>query len=315
MQTTIENQAYRPPEQYNTLANSWIKKDLLTLGSFNNLPQIAEELGFSKTTDIPTKKSRWQIFNRPDYDVPNFPDGSTRINSTLAVYGIDEGLIHAILRTSPESYPTEEFEKDLAAFTKHYIERPRLLGFPSKELTTMRNVLTSVFVGTATLSVVDYYTINSMHAAGIIPNIGSILGEIGGPSIYGTLWALSERHARRQISHPEQYVAGDTVRSTLQNERSHNIRVDSQRELYQALQQEGADLSPDQFLETIYDRIPDPLIDQRYKEIEQIKYPKPDVSTETSNSLPKLLEASHVLLSIESYRNSIHQLEQGLAKL
>lgn len=310
---SVESTAYKPPEGYSTLACSdSFKNDVTRPHNLNDLPEVARELGFFRIADFPTKRSQWQVFDRPEHDVPNFPDGTTRISSTLAVYDTAGELTHAILRTSRQPYPVEEFTKDLAAFTKHYIERPRLLGFPSQELTRMRTVSIALAVGVVSMSAVDYYAIHSLQ--GSIVNAGSILGEIGGPAIYGTLWALSERRARRSISHPEQCVAGNSAKWTLEGERSHNVAVVIQKELYQVLQQEGANLTPDQFLKKIYGQIPAALIERRHAEAEQAKYPKLDSPKEIGNSLPKLVEVSHALQTVELYLQRANNLRQSLAQ-
>lgn len=313
---TVENQAYKPPGYYSTLAHSsYYKDDIIRPNHLNDTPRIAKELGFTRVADFPTKKSQWQVFERPEHDVPNFPDGSTRISSSLAVYGTKEELTHAILRTSEEpyeSYQPEEFTKDLAAFTKHYVERPRLLGFPSQELARQWNAFASLAVGAVSLSVVDYYTIQSIP--GSLFNGGSLFGGMAGPVVHGLLYVLAEKHAKRQISHLDQYVAGERVLWTLEGERYHNIKVIAQRELYQALLKEGADLSPNQFLEKIYGQIPEALIEQRYAEIKQAQYPELDSPRETGNSFPKLVEVSHVLQLVESHLQLTDQLKQSLAQ-
>ncbi|MFA5933256.1 MAG: hypothetical protein WCV81_03245 [Microgenomates group bacterium] len=312
MAHTVEGEAYKAPEGYSTLAHSSnFKYDVLKPAHLNNLPQIARELGFTSVGDFPTKESQWQVFERPEHDVPNFPDGSTNISSSLAIYGTGEELTHAVLRTSPELHPRAEFERDLLSFTKHYMERPRLLGFPSQELSRVRTVFIALAAGTALMSAADYYTIHSLQ--GSIINVGSVLGEMCGPAAYGIYWGLSEKHARRSISHPEQYVTGERVQWTLEGERYHNVTVAIQKELYQALQQEETELTPDQFLEKIYGQIPQGLVQQRHAEIEQIKYPRLDTQEKTANSLPKLIEVSHVLQSVENYLNLANELKRGLA--
>lgn len=114
--------------------------------------------------------------------------------------------------------------------------------------------------------------------------------------------------ARKQISHLDQYVAGEGIKWTLEGEHYHNVKVIIQKELYQALQQEGANLTPDQFLNKIYGQIPAGLLQQRHAEVEQAKYPKLDIG----NSFPMLVEASHVLQSIDSYLQKASKLKQSL---
>lgn len=307
MHRTVESEAWKAPEGYSTLAHSWHFNDVVKPANFNDLPQIARELGFSKVADLPTKKSQWQVFERPEFDVPNFPEGSTRVSSSLGIYGTGEELTRAVLRTSPEPHSVREFEKDLESFTKHYIERPRLLGFPSVELTRIGHVFTALAVGVIGGDAAGYYI------GGDIVNMGAVLGEMGGPAVYGVAWGLAERHAKRSISHREQYIAGESVKWTLQGERDHNIEVIIQKELYKALLDEDADLSPDRFLGKIYGQIPDALIERRHAEVEQVKYPRTDSPREIGNSLPKLIDVSHALQKVESYLQIANKLKDGLA--
>lgn len=310
---TVESEAFKVPDRYSTLAISYLfKDDVREAGDFAELPQLAQQLGFTRIAEIPTKKAAWQVFDRPNHSVPNFPDGTTRISSTLAIYDTQGELTHAVLRTSPESYPTEEFGKDLENITKHFIERPRLLGYPSQELTKVRNVFLALAAGVTIGSAADYYVVHSMGES--ILNAGTIIGELAGPTAYGILWAHAERHARRSISHPEQYVTGRMAKGTLESERYHIIEVAVQRELYETLQQEGIALTPDQFLDKIYGQIPAALVSQRHTEIQQIQYPRLDTPREIGNSHPKLVEVAHVLQQVEIYLQITHQLRQGLSQ-
>lgn len=287
---TVENEVYKQPSGYGTLAREWRFKDAVTgPGAFNELPQIAVELGFLRTKDFPTRMASWQIYDRPNHDIPNFPDGATTVNSTLAVYAGEEGLNHAILRTSQEPYSQDVFAKDLAAFTRHYVERPRILGFPSQEMTRSRTVWGGMAVGTVALGAVGY------NISGEVMNFGVLIGEIGGPALVGALWSASEKYAKSKISDLELYTSGERARSTLLGEKSHIIAVSIQRELYQALHQEEANLTPDEFLEKVYGQMPAVLINKRLAEIEQSRYPRDDVSREIGNSLPQLLGVSHIL--------------------
>ncbi len=238
---TVESKKYRVPEG-NVFPN--IKPHNL-----NNLLKIADVLGFARyCPSISTEKSQWWVFERPAHKVPNFPRGSTRICSSLAVYGIGlEKSTYAILRISPETHSAEEFENDLKVFTGLFIEIPLLTR--------------------------------------IIPS--------------GILRGLSEGYARRQISHPEQYIAGEEVILTLKEELDHKVTVAIQRELYQALQQEGEeDLTPNKFLGKIYGQMPQIFIARRLSEVKQAIYPGLSPKNKTGrNSLPDLVRESKNLLS------------------
>lgn len=72
-----------------------------------------------------------------------------------------------------------------------------MLTFLLKELTRRRNVITSLAGGLVLGTAIDHFTIQT---TGWPVNTGTILGEIGGPTIYATLWGLSERHARQKTN-------------------------------------------------------------------------------------------------------------------
>lgn len=310
MMNGIDIEAYKPPEGYSTLAYSWRFRETVTKPSnLNDLPLIAQELGFQRIADFSTRNSRWQVFDRQSHLVPNFSVAATRISSTLAVYDRKGELTHAILRTSRKPFQSEDFTRDLAAFTKHYVERPRLLGFPSELLTNGKTHL-AIFGGGIPVGGAIGYLASGGDIT--VASLGALAGETIPVSISASLWALSERHARRQISSPEQYVTGDSAQGTLLNERYHNVTVDIQTELYRALLEEDADLDPNQFLEKIYGQIPRALVIERHAEVEQTKYPRLDSPRETGNSLSRLIEVSHVLQSIESYLSMAHALKTDL---
>lgn len=292
---TVETEAYKGPK-YGTLNESFhLRYDLRgDRGSFQDLPDLAQEMGFVRDGNLSTKKAVWEVYDRPNHPVPNFPEGETIVSSTLALYKTGEGLTpRAILRTSTEPYPSEEFMRNLQAFTKHFVERPRILGFPSQLLSSWRSLFGGLAAGTVLLSAADYYTVQSI--TGTFINGGAILGEIGGTVAGGALWALSEVHARRQISDLSQYSAGNTARDVLNGERYHNVSVDIQRELYGVLQQKGVDLNPDQFLEKIYGQLPTALVQKRHTEVDQARCPRLHLQQETANTFPKLVEVAHIL--------------------
>lgn len=293
MATAVERAAYKLPEGSITLAGSYqFKDDLSQPHELSALPEIARGLGFLKIYDLPTNRSRWEVFDRPNYEVPNFPDGATQISSTLAVYGHNEGqLTHAVLRTSTKPYRLSKFIQDVVAVNNHFVERPRIFGYPSQELTRMRHWITFLVVGTVVGSAADYFFNYSLGDS--IVNLGAIAGEIGGPVVFGALWQHSEKRAKRSISDLKQYSAGQSARAVLLGERYHKVTVDMQRELYVQLQQVDPELTPDQFLENIYGQIPNALVAQRRTEVEQ--------AGEGGNSLPKLIAVSNALRSFDSY--------------
>lgn len=98
-----------------------------------------EQMGFRQGESLSAKKGTWEIWERPFFAIPNFPEGETVIHSSLGEYRRwgNEGPSHngAILRMSYEPVPKEEFIQDLASFTKYYIERPWVWGFLSRLMT------------------------------------------------------------------------------------------------------------------------------------------------------------------------------------
>lgn len=330
---TVDSEVYKVPERFRTLADSRdLYHEVTEPGDFSDLPQLAQELGFKKVRPpIFMERPFWHFYDRPNHAVQNFPGGVTRISSTLALYAArepvdmieaseqgsrlaryeDPNYTHAILRTSTEPYSVGEVKKDSKAFTRHYIERPRLLGFPSQELTKNRHLLTTAVIGMVLLGAADYYTVQTIAGSPI--NLGAIIGEGGGPLIFGILRALSERYARGQISDLSQYTAGDRTRNILLGERHHAVEVDVQTELYQSLQGEGVDLTPDDFLEKIYGQIPQELVNRRHAEVDQVKYPRLNTSRTVGNSLLQLISVSHVLQQVEAHLQAANGLKRGLS--
>lgn len=312
---TVEGSVYTPPEGFGTLSRSWsLRDDITKPGNFNDLPQMAEELGFQVVKVLPTRRQhQWRVYDRPNHDVLNFPEGSTRINSTLALYNTDfMTFTHAILRTSREPIPMGEFETDLDTFTRNYIERPHILGFPSRWLNSLTGTLGGAAAGAVLLSAADYYTVQSIP--GSIVNVGSIVGGVSGGMVGFALAWLPEEYARKKIPNLGQYSSGGQVKNELSGERYHEVQVIIQKELYSSLKEEGVELSPDQFLGKIYGQIPSALIIRRHAEVEQAKYPKLDSPREIGNSLPQLIQVSHVLQQIEAYLNAANELKRGLAQ-
>lgn len=305
---TVDSETYKIPERYGTLADSYRLKELTEPGRFNDLPQLALGLNFQKVVDyFPTRRSGWQVFDRQNHDVPNFPDGATRVNSVLAVYGKEGNSTHAVLRTSKEPHSLVESLSDLEAFTKHYIERPSLLGLPSKGLTGLKVVFGSLALGIVAVDAAGYYI------SGEVFNLGALAGEAAGATFGGGLWAFSEMRGRRSISDLGQYTAGDGAKHTLLGERYHCVQVDIQRELYAELLQQYPDLTPDRFLDKIYGQIPKALVNRRHAEVEQAKYARADDQKITGNSLPQLIGVSRTLQSIEAYLKMANGLQQQLA--
>lgn len=297
-ETNVEKQRYSAPKEYGTLGSRsvGIKHALTQSDDFQNLPQLTQEMGFRQGDSILTKRAEWQVFTRPQHQVPNFPEGSTVINSQLALYQTEKGLTQAVLRTTEGSYnPNEEdvFRKDLEVFTKNYIERPRLLGFPSRAMTEIWGVLPAVGTGILIGGVMGY------GATGEIANTGTALsalvGEITAPVAYTAAWWLSERTARRRVSNPDQYTVGYYTNYTLLSERSHTVRTAIQRELYAELREADPILSPDDFLNKIYGQLPSLLLQRRFKEVEATQFSGQPPVTDAQSALPSLVGVARFL--------------------
>lgn len=214
---SVESRTYQPTQSvFDDPGN------LIEPADFNDLPPLAQQLGFTDIGEIPTPRSRWKIFNRSGYPEANFADQlsfadkpSMATYSTLAVYG-DPDLTHAVMRTSEKKYPLEEFRKDLAAFTKYYVERPQIWGFPSRQLTRMEHVFTAFVAGTI-IGIIGDYNLAVIPNEFII-NPGLTLGGAAAASLQAALWQLAERRARHSISNSEQYSAGEQAANILREE-------------------------------------------------------------------------------------------------
>ncbi len=294
MHTTVEEQRYSAPKEFGILQDGTMRvRDALTQkGDFQHLPQLASEMGFWRRNDLPTKRANWLVFTRPQHEVPNFPDGSTIVNSQLAIYETNKSLTRAVLKTSEGFYnPNEEdiFRRDLKVFTKDYIERPRVLGFPSRALTNIFGTMPALVVGTLAGDVIGYGT------TGEIVNYGAVAGEAVGPVFYAVLWWLSERSAKGRISAPDQYRVANDANFTLLSERNHVVQTAIQKELYAELRQSDPTLSPDDFLSKIYYQLPPALVLSRFEEIEKKTYSTQPPAIETENTLPSLLGIARIL--------------------
>ena len=289
---TTETEAYKPPRPSSLKHSYRLRADLTgkdNSGDLSSLADLASDLGFNRVPGFGTKKGSWELFDRPFHEVPNFPEGETAINSSLALYKRDDVVTQAVLRTSTEAYTDAELVDDLDAITKHYIERPRLFGFPSKEGTTIRNTFSTLVIGTVITDAIGY------QLTGQVINLGAFVGELSAPAIHGAGWLLGEMKAKRSISDLDQYTVGSNVENALQGEQAHVLQVAVQRELYQALRQDGAELTPDQFLEKIYGQMPTTLLQRRREEIEALRHSGQGSALDTRNTLPGMLDVARVL--------------------
>jgi len=295
---TLETQRFNPfggsptLERPDRLVNDLVKGEF-NLGYFDAVQRLAADLGLARMGSVSTKYSDWEVYTRSNHEVPNFQAESTRFNSALGIYKGEGNRANSILRISAESIPSDEFAHDMEVFTKHYIERPGILGFPSRFLSETK-WQAGLVMPAAALATAGVYLIRP--ESGVI-NAGYVIGTIVEIAGYGLLWHLSEQHARNQISALDQYIAGSGVEQALYREKQHTIKVAIQADIYDTLLQEGRELTPDQFLE-IYDQIPVSLKGKREAEVTRELYPHPgfsDVVVENSDTRHWLLGGTRAL--------------------
>lgn len=291
---TVENQKFMLPDDYGTLAGSivGVKYELLKTGDFQDLPQLAREMGFTNGEDVSTKKGHWRVYQRVNHAVANFADAPTIINSTLAIYDTGDKLTQVVLRTSLEANPHANVGVDLDIFTKSFIERPWIFGATPRVLTSfVPGILGSMAGGVLVGGVLGYDASSGQLISSHLP----LLGELGAPAIYAASNLLLERMARRKLSDLKEYSIGRHARTLLHSERHHTVSVAIQSEVFDALKEGDPDLSPEQFLNKVYGQLPPELIQRRVKEVEEARYAQQFAVGEASNALPNLIGIARVL--------------------
>ena len=272
----LEQQAYQIPIEVSLKpipkSGSFDLWDKIQPGSYDHVAQLARERDFRQLDTFRSKRGLWYVFERLDHEIPNFPEGYAITHSMLGVYEGDSSKTHAVLRLSSEPFPAEQFVQGLNAISRHYIERPFVFGFPSRLMTDSLTPAAVAIVGVVAgglsgdayndVANVAYYNTGKALLAGIFS--GLVLPVVG----HMLLYPLSEWRARRKISSLEEYFVGNAVSNVLYQEQAHIKEVTVQRELYTALQQQGYDLTPEQFLTQVYQEIPRRLINERIQEIE-----------------------------------------------
>lgn len=306
MATPVEQATYHVPEAgtySNYLSASFNFRRDITKGGYGdhsrhyeNLPILAQEIGLRIDTDIPTRHGTWHIYEGLDLAIPNFPEGDTRVNEALALYERDGDLTNAILRLQAEErqepFTIEDLADDLEAFTKYYVERPRLIGFPSEVLTSGKTHISIFFGGIPTGALLGYFI--SGGDFNVIAG-GALAGETLPAAMTSSLWKLSERIARGKIPHKDEYISGDKAARVLADQKEHLVQTSIQRELYSALQQQGTVLTPDQFLNDIYTQMPSVLVNKRKVEIERAKYPEKYTNGLKDEAFPKMVGVAQIL--------------------
>lgn len=254
------------------------------------------QVGLRSDTNIPTKHGTWHIYEGIDLAIPNFPNGDTRVSEALALYERDGNLTNTILRLQPgrvqEPFTVEDLVDDLDSFTKYYIERPHLWGFPSEVLTRGTTHLIIFGGGIPVGAAVGFIASGGDTTA---TTFGALIGETVPTSITASLWGLAERRARGKISHKDEYMSGDNAAGALVQQKEHIVQTSIQRELFSALQQRGTTLTPDQFLSDIYAQMPSVLVNKRKEEIERAKYPEKYTNGLRDEALPKMVGVAQIL--------------------
>lgn len=306
MPTSVEEAIYQVPSaDYGYyLRNSYNFRRDVTQGGYGNgikdyssLPTLALEIGLRRAKmNVSTQHGAWHIYQGANLAIPNFPDGDTRVNEALALYERDGNLTNAILRIQPghkrEPFAIADLVDDLDAFTKYYIERPRLWGFPSEVLTRTKTHMIIFGVSIPVGGAVGFIASGGDTTAA---SFGALVGEVVPASITASLWGLAEMRARRKIPHKDEYMSGDHATEALIQQKDHIVQTSIQRELYSALQRVNTTLTPEQFLDNIYPQMPPSLIDRREEEIERAKYPEQFTDKIGEEALPKMVKVAQIL--------------------
>ena len=300
MATAVENVAYRV-SRYATLGDQWgtlwsKREKVVKSVLIDDLPLVAKELGFEKSAVVPKKRGKWEIYERIGHTVPNFPDGGTVINSRLGFYypeaQEEPKHVNPFLRIATDDLPEEEFLRDLNNFTGHYIERPAILGFPSRVTTGKKSFFGSWVAIMAAGTTLGYLlSSGSGDERFYLAGVGMM---IGGVVVLPLTSFLAERRAQKSIPAFNQYIVGDRVEDALKGEGYHTTRTLAQRDLYNRLGGKKS-LDPNVFLDNIYYEIPGVLIEKRINEMGQIRYPSLYPDKVVTDTVPQILEVAHIL--------------------
>lgn len=299
MPSLIESLKYRLPKSGN-LDSRFNRADLLKAGSESNYDRLVfvNQMGFGLVDSLHLPVGSWAIWNRPNFAIPNFPEGETVTHSRLGLYysrgNEDPSHNGAILRMSYEPVTEEEFKRDLASFTKYYIERPRVWGFPSRLMTADGWQYPVAIGGGAVLG--SAIGVLTEGTGTIFTNWVNLAYPLTG--IIGALHASSELWAKRHIPALNQYMSGQTAESTLVTEQNRIIEVLIQRELYAALQNEDITITPEDFVGKIYRQMPYSLRQRRAAEITSVRTAGSDSDKIPEVALPHMLGVAKAILAI-----------------
>lgn len=298
LSAAVEEQKYSPPKSGNLrekdspglLFSPEYKDDWIFRG--------ARQLGFDQIGFLRLPKGTWDLWKVDNLTVPNFPEGETIINSRLGVYREEEETNRTVLRVSTNPIPDEEVQKDLEAFTKYYIHRPKYLGFPNKALTRVNDQF-KIVIGSILLGGSAGYLASGETLGGVV---GVFAGEI--TSMLGAPLGrkFGEQLAIKNISNPDEYYVGHNhVYDVLSNIRDHIITTAYKREFYSGLIAEGIQITPEEFLTEINENMGFTLPIVRQDEIDDALFtseaPIPNPTILPSETTLKLLEAAKVLIN------------------
>ena len=289
----LEAQAYKP---YPVTHPSFNPQDLLRRRDYNLVPGMAKRLGFQPNGTLEAQNTNWDLYVLNNLKVPNFGVGATVINSRIAVVEQGDENPYAVMRISDRIIPEPGFRRDLEAFTRFYIERPKFFGIPSRIFHSRESTITLSLVTAAGL-VAGGALAYSATGDVFLGLTGSAVGAW--VVLLTTMVAMGwgEKRASKSISHTNEYVTGFHIENALNTLEDHIVDTGVKRELHVKLEEQGFRMTPERFVEEVYSAIPEDLKNKRRGELGELTYPtqrgrfKIDPSSST-----KLLEAAKLIV-------------------
>jgi hypothetical protein len=258
----------------------------------------AVEFGFPPTgplLELKGRKGNWIVLSRPNHITPEFPEGETEHSYSLGIYEREEKMSAAVLRVTDDPLDPETFAQDLENITKFYAERPKIFGYPSKLSSASTAVFTHMFGAMGLTGLVTHMLGAPLEGvmASLIPS------QIVGATLGVQNMLFSEKFAKKGVGNLDQLYTGFNVEHLLDCEHSHALRVSVQRELYRLLQEDGREVSPEDFLQNVYPQIPSLLLTERRKELElQKKAQDHGVVPEETETLENIVSVAKMLLPL-----------------
>lgn len=199
------------------------------------------------------KRGEWEVYERSNHTIPLFPEGEVNIQAMAAVYSRTNNDLTqtAVLKVSTNKISKQEFFRDLETLTRHFTERPKVFGFPSKALANPLTHLAVALSGIVAGGIVGDYLYSG--ALNPIPHVlspdteywgavisGSYTGELISPVVSWLSYHTSKMMLNRELKRMDGYFAEEDVLGVLQNERTHTIDVTIQRWLIEQLPELGS---------------------------------------------------------------------------